>query len=522
MLTFAGSSDVWDGSVSSSLEGEGTSETPFLIKNGSDLAFAITSGGNDKYYKLTADIYLNDLNNVNWSDGTVQDKNSLNVWSPAAFSGTIDGDGHVIYGLYKDYYKDHANGWNYWIAGDGAHSTGFITKINSGKNVTLKNLGFDNFYFHSPTETGIIAFAASTSTLNVEECYVGKNGAMIGASVGSFLGAAAGYNVTNGIKILNSYSLLENIESKKESNVGLLGASWYSTNGTGNAYITNCYAVGKIARTTASEVAENCYSQTQSGKDGVTLLKTEQMTGKNAKTYMTGLDFVDVFQCEEEYPSLRLFGESSFDDEDDEEEIDDSYWNGTVSTTLEGEGTAETPFLIKNGADLAFAITSGGNDKYYKLTEDIYLNDITNVDWSQGTVNDSAKLRKWLSNKNGGAAYTFSGTIDGNGHVIYGLYVDNYQASWGDGWTPSDGVWGAGLISFVPAGKSATIKNLGFDNFYIHAGTYAGLIGSVASTASVKIEKCYVGSNGTLKAACAGSFVGAGAGITKTDGITIS
>lgn len=507
---------VWDGSVSASLEGDGTETSPFIINNGADLAYAITGGGNDKYYKLTADIYLNDLNNVNWINGSVTNKSALNVWKPGAFSGTIDGDGHVIYGLYNDYYTTHANGWNYWIAGDGAHSTGFITKINGGKNVTLKNLGFDNFYFHSPTETGIIAFAASTATLNIDKCYVGANGSMIGAAVGPFLGAAAGYSVQAGLKISNSYSLLANVTSKKDGTEGLLGSSWYSANGTGNATVKNCYAVGKIVRAT-NEAAENCYSQLQANRPGVTTLTEEQMKGENAKISMSALDFDNVFKTGASYPSLSVFSETSSDGSGN----DDSYWNGSISTSLEGEGTAETPFLIKDGADLAFAITNGGNDKYYKLTADIYLNDINNVDWSQGTVNDAAKLRTWRTNKSNGAAYGFSGTIDGDGHVIYGLYANNYQASWGNGWTPSNGDWGAGLISFVPAGKTATLKNLGFDNFYIHAGTYAGLVGGVAASASVNIEKCYVGANGTLKAACAGTFVGAGAGLTKTDGITI-
>ncbi|MBR4761546.1 MAG: hypothetical protein IK086_02785, partial [Clostridia bacterium] len=84
--------DVWDGSVSASLEGEGTAEAPYLIKTGADLAYfaAQVNGGSDysgKYIKLTDDI---DLNNIAFTPIGNTSK---------YFRGTFDGDKHTVSGL---------------------------------------------------------------------------------------------------------------------------------------------------------------------------------------------------------------------------------------------------------------------------------------------------------------------------------------------------------------------------------------------------------------------------------------
>lgn len=86
----------WDGTVSKSLEGEGTEEKPFLINNGSDLAYLaqLANTGHtatlDKYFKLTADI---DLNNISWT--SIGNGNSR-------FTGHFDGNNKTVYNLMLD------------------------------------------------------------------------------------------------------------------------------------------------------------------------------------------------------------------------------------------------------------------------------------------------------------------------------------------------------------------------------------------------------------------------------------
>ncbi len=88
-------------------EGEGTEKSPYLIGTAEEMyRFAeIVNGGysfDGEYIKLTSDITLNDISNVeNWSTEAPE-----NEWTPigyddsVAFRGTFDGDNHTISGVY--------------------------------------------------------------------------------------------------------------------------------------------------------------------------------------------------------------------------------------------------------------------------------------------------------------------------------------------------------------------------------------------------------------------------------------
>ena len=96
----------WSGGASTTFQGSGTSESPYLIYTGEDLAL-LASGTTyiSKHLKLMDDIYLNrDFKNYeNWGL-TDTDKN---IWRPGSFSGVLDGNGKTIYGLYTDSTKDY-------------------------------------------------------------------------------------------------------------------------------------------------------------------------------------------------------------------------------------------------------------------------------------------------------------------------------------------------------------------------------------------------------------------------------
>ena len=96
------------------------------------------------------------------------------------------------------------------------------------------------------------------------------------------------------------------------------------------------------------------------------------------------------------------------------------------------------------------------------------------------------------------AIYKFNGTIDGNGHIVYGLY--------------SMGGNVAGLIPSIPVNfgsnsiyEPITITNLGIENAYISANTYASaFIGDGRSwgngTLQITIKNCYAASTVTINA----------------------
>ncbi len=138
------SGDVWDGSASSSLEGSGTAEEPYLIKTGADLAYFAGSvnGGNDytgKYLKLTADIDLNDLS-----------------FSPigntgAYFRGNFDGDKHTVSGLN--------------ISSSSDRGIGFFGAVHNStvKNITVK--GSVRATVSVVAVAGLIGVAAGTVSI---------------------------------------------------------------------------------------------------------------------------------------------------------------------------------------------------------------------------------------------------------------------------------------------------------------------------------------------------------------------
>lgn len=105
--------EIWDGTIADSYGGgKGTSNSPYLIKTAAQLARVAEQTNNGaesgKYYKLTADIYLNDTSSVASWDAAGPDY----TWTPignssAKFSGTFDGYNHVIYGLYISTNNDY-------------------------------------------------------------------------------------------------------------------------------------------------------------------------------------------------------------------------------------------------------------------------------------------------------------------------------------------------------------------------------------------------------------------------------
>ena len=126
--------------------------------------------------------------------------------------------------------------------------------------------------------------------------------------------------------------------------------------------------------------------------------------------------------------------------------------------TLEGAGTAEDPYLIKNEDDLAqFARIVSGEYGYYdqnsyacaKLTADI--DRVTLLEVPIGT--DGAP---------GLPAKTFYGTFDGNGHTIENINIIDEEKTTPPGVDPgpNDYRFSADVGLFAHLGSGGTVKNL--------------------------------------------------------------
>ena len=433
--------EVWDGTWVtdfSSFEGAGTEESPYLIENGAQLAFAVAKSGSAlaeaKHYKLTKDIILNDTSVDGWEA-------SARSWvqnTSYRFNGELDGDGHTIEGLY---WKATSGGRYGLFAYTGKLSSG-NAHVATIKNINFKGASisnsaaasdstqgaaivagqasgetvFENIYIDETSKinapnikgvAGIVGRGYNSNTkahVTVKNCAV--NATIIGGSaVGAFTGTYWDSSVK--ISIDTSYS---------SSNVAFVGSNY------GTITVTNSYGL----------VADNYGTNV--------LASTDLMKGEAAKTNMPGLDFDSVWETVEgKYPVLNT----------DRYSIE--VWDGTWVTdfsSFEGAGTEESPYLIENGAQLAFAVAKSGSAlaeaKHYKLTKDIILNDTSVDGWE-------ASARSWVQN----TSYRFNGELDGDGHTIEGLY---WKATSGGRY---------GLFAYtgkLSSGNAhvATIKNINF------------------------------------------------------------
>jgi hypothetical protein len=144
-------------------------------------------GGLKAYFKLTADTYVNDVNAVDWTTGTVNEGYEPTEWFAStkadgkyynglsgllAFEGTIDGDGHSIHGLYYEY-------------GNTYTSVGFIPYA---QNVTIKDLGIENSFIGCGRFTGgFVGYMNenNTASVSVDNCFLADSCAVIGWDAGA-------------------------------------------------------------------------------------------------------------------------------------------------------------------------------------------------------------------------------------------------------------------------------------------------------------------------------------------------
>lgn len=178
---------------------------------------------------------------------------------------------------------------------------------------------------------------------------------------------------------------------------------------------------------------------------------------------------------------------------DDCEGEADEPWDGTTAKDFAcGAGTKQNPYIILNAEQLArlsFAVGDGDkkyNSKYYKLGADILLNKGEIIDSKGKLTADSAKLHKWTPI--GNATEKFSGTFDGDGHTISGIFINTTSSH-------------NGLFGNV----SGTVQNLTVENGWVKGGSYtAGIIGlNVGTVKNVSSSVTVTGSDD-----CSGGVIG--------------
>ncbi len=444
---------VWNGSTAPCTVGDGTEASPYEIATAEQLAYAVSSG-NEASYRLVADIYLNDTDKIDWSTGAAAEGYTPNSWyADKLFSGTIDGNGHVIYGLYyNDNDTERAWGWS---------GVGLIPRVTGGKTATLKNLGIEKAYVNGPQAVGGLFGNNQSGVAVAEKCYLGADVTLSGYETGAFLGLDTGeFHFTN---CYSHASLVRGVDGNSACDIGLLGEfySWPAGDKSiANSTVEFCYNTNCGGSTKgAPGKANNVFGVSSVGF--TTALSAAQMQGTVLDTNRMTLS--DAYIATETYPVLKVFTD-----------VEENFWNGLAHGFTMGDGeSSETAYEIFTPGQLAYAVACAGNGKYYRLVNDVYLNDIIKIDWTTGLVKegtDDSPVKWFKSNNAGGTVYNsafgqnlqFQGKFDGCGHTVYGLLNDN------------DGVSTVGGLFL--AAVNTEIKNLQISNSFIASGRFGGAV----------------------------------------------
>lgn len=485
---------IWDGTFSAPTVGTGEETNPLIISTPEELAWVIKNGGENKFYRLEADIYLNDVTKINWQTGEVTAGYTPNSWVNSTeapdFKGTIDGNGHVVYGLY---YKNLGTSvWEFT-------GTALIPYVKEGSSATLKNLGLDNVYINNTKNAGGLFGGNAKGAVAADQCYVGESVTLKGHLAGALVGASSGrFNLSN----CYSLATVSTHTTASDSYYGLVG-DFYGNRAESST--VNCYnAKGPFStKDSGPATRENIFAiEKIDVHTYVTVVSAENMQGLDALTNEAKLKGLgDKFIATTTYPILKCFTKVEYS----------QHWDGvSMYAPIKGEGTKDAPFEISNAPELAYVIKNGGGEGvYYKLTADIYLNDLDKIDWATGTANEKYKINEWFTSREMSG---FAGSIEGDGHVIYGLYINKAGDKAWQNFTSA-----AGLIANAGY-EQVDIMNLGIDYAFVKHPNTAGLFIGMGAMGEFTFNSCFTGENTYVSSYDSGAFVGCLSGAASITG----
>ena len=426
-------------------EGDGTLSGPYIITTAEELALMLTKPVMGAYYKLGADIAINDTSAENWTENAKTWFTSNDV---PVFEASFDGDGHTVSGIYYD-------------GTQAGESVGFIPVV--GNTAEIRELTIAN------------------SVINANK---GSAGAIAG-SIADKCGKAIKFNAN-----VVEDSVVFSGDAKFGGIIGSVGYSALHMNDciskthglfndiTGEAKVSRSISVGAYPFADVNGItAKGVYTDTAGAElDGVYVIENEKMLGSAAKTNMPELNFPTSWKTTTDtYPEATGAAISA------EGEVG-QVWSGAIATKFAGgSGTKDDPYLIETPEQLAKLCSTSyrpannkkllpddvkaamtkeelnqwnlDNIKYYKLTADIYINDVNGKLWK-----DKIGCLDWFSQWVNGSYITNSHmNLDGDGHVIYGLY---YYHPYG-----SEPYVRVGLFPVLC--EYSTIQNVGMSNVHL-------------------------------------------------------
>ena len=425
------------------------------IVNGTD----DTPADNDADARLMNDIDLNPNMKID-EDGTVTNGDELAQWTPignsesTAYTGTFDGNGKTISGLYINNSTADDQGLFGYVGSSGTVQNLSVSGTVSGRmyvgGVVGDNRGnvINCAFSGSVSGSGHVGGVVGYNNSSVENCY--NTGSVNGSiEAGGVVGLNSGGNVEN----------CYNIGEVSGMHVG--GVVGYN-----DGPVKNCYNTGKVTGSSDyshiggvvgynhSDSVIGCYFLTGTAEKGI--------GSDDSATGATAVDDLNEL-CQK------------FKDDTNTWTIHPVLGRPVLNENKEGGlGTKEHPYEIKTAAQLEnfrdLVNDENGNPAAWAvLMENITLN--SSEEWEPIGNSEST-------------AYT--GTFDGQNFKISGLYID------------SSGVDYKGLFGFV--GSEGTVQNLTVTgsvsgNNYVGgiAGQNGGRITDCAFSGNVNVSGNYVG-----------------------------
>ncbi len=468
----------WDKTTSQptvDLDGDGYLD----ISKPSELAWVINAGGaSDGKYELLNDIWLNDMK-VSITDGVptvtkasdgseITDLSTLNTWYKSkTVKGTFKGNGNVVHGLfYNDYSETESKLTRALFPG-------------AGEGLSISGIGIEDSYITANAKYVTAALIGYVGKVNgsVDACYVGDSVYLYGDELGGLIG---GGSLSGGwvFTLKNSYSLatLKHHDDDPKDSLGtyivngLIGDNWSWSTGV----IENCFAVSDTGLSRQGKKT-NCLQITTAEAESFKGIKAVEAFGNFSADFVT---------TEKGYPTHKTFikNHNEF-----------SNFPLTGKYFEKGTGTDTDPYIIETAGQLRYCVgTFGESGKYYKLNNDIYLNDPAKISWSTGAPTDGYSPNVWFGGQTvtakgnvyrglDGTEAAFNGHLDGDGYTVYGIYgqpMENYSVEENGRYFISGGL--------IPAVGTASVKNLNIKKSFIAGGrNTGGVIGYVATKATV-------------------------------------
>lgn len=423
---------TWSGKCSLYFAGgEGTKANPYEVSNTEEFVLMLTTSKAGQYYKLTADITINDTTAPDWTANAKRWFTSNDI---APFEATLEGNGYTVSGIYYD-------------GSQAGSDLGLIPSLGSG--AAINNIKIANSEFNGNASSNMGALAGlvvdncakvlKLSAVTVEDTVTFNGGAAIGGIVGK-----VGYSAVN---ITDSISKTSGLFSEV----------------TGQATVKRCISVGAYPFKSDKYIkAENIFTDT-AGLEiaGVTVVENATLKGDTAETTLQGFDFTSGWNISADgYPVPTGAAASA-------NGVKGEVWSGAIATSFaSGSGTENDPWIIETPEQLAFCVSTprpningvnyANSDArvYYKLGADIYLNDVDGNLWSS-----KVGCNEWFTHS---TVVQYSGfknvTFDGDGYVVYGLYFNHTD--------PDDDYVRVGLFPMIDYGT--IVQNVGISEAYLN------------------------------------------------------